>query len=417
MRSRKIVSRLLYAVGDRILLIRCAEEITQHYEQLSALLWDLDDDLQEDDFEEAIFVQLKEASRNATNKLKSIIVRMKLQAPVPNSVVSPPPSPHPSQAPYPSSPPPSVAPYPIPEEENVLDAMDRLAVDDDDFENETSAPVREPPPPPMFNPWDTHRAPSVDETILQNALPIRRVPVPPSNQTLSASPKSMDTEERFRRGTVPGHYSDRDSGSSQGRRLSTSHSENNVYSPLRTPISPQRWNQQGYLQERGGSVTSHGLPLTPEEARGDHNRQISVDSRVSSNDPNADESRSPAFRIRTNSIESMVDPSLRNVRVIDQPPQVAPPVPVTPMKPSMYVDSDPIPVERENLPVRPVVLVPPKNCVIAQGSSFHLLKGFCPGAKQVLNGNLGVKKTRRPVVSTYVPNIKSDTNVFLLFRD
>jgi hypothetical protein len=37
------------------------------------------------------------------------------------------------------------------------------------------------------------------------------------------------------------------------------------------------------------------------------------------------------------------------------------------------------------------------DCSIGLGSSFYLYKGFCEGAKDVLRGGIGVKKTKKPV--------------------
>ena len=70
-----------------------------------------------------------------------------------------------------------------------------------------------------------------------------------------------------------------------------------------------------------------------------------------------------------------------------------------------------IPVETEE-PVakkepeapRPEVQVAPEDYAIGFDSSFHQAKGFCEGAKEVIRGGIGVKKTKKPVVTARDPS-------------
>jgi len=57
-----------------------------------------------------------------------------------------------------------------------------------------------------------------------------------------------------------------------------------------------------------------------------------------------------------------------------------------------------IPVDTESSTTQ-VPLMPPReaDCSIGLGSSFHLLKGFCDGAKEVQRGGVGVKQTKKLV--------------------
>lgn len=41
----------------------------------------------------------------------------------------------------------------------------------------------------------------------------------------------------------------------------------------------------------------------------------------------------------------------------------------------------------------------PKDCTIGSTSTFYQYKGFCEGAKEVIRGEIGIKKTRKPVSS------------------
>ncbi|KAK2612701.1 hypothetical protein QQS21_001318 [Conoideocrella luteorostrata] len=52
--------------------------------------------------------------------------------------------------------------------------------------------------------------------------------------------------------------------------------------------------------------------------------------------------------------------------------------------------------EHDDMPAR----LPTKQCIISESSSFHRYKGFCGGAKEVMNGNDGVKQKQKPVHRT-----------------
>jgi hypothetical protein len=40
-----------------------------------------------------------------------------------------------------------------------------------------------------------------------------------------------------------------------------------------------------------------------------------------------------------------------------------------------------------------------QECIIDNTSSFWIAKGFCDGAQEVIRGGIGVKRTKKPVVS------------------
>lgn len=58
------------------------------------------------------------------------------------------------------------------------------------------------------------------------------------------------------------------------------------------------------------------------------------------------------------------------------------------------------PPSKAAVPPTPADGLPPSNCVIDESSSIHQYKGFCPGAKEVLKGNSGVKRKQKPVQRT-----------------
>lgn len=400
------------------------EEIASHREELENLLWELDEYLEVDDFDEAKFSELRSASRNAAVKISSIIVRMRLESPVMNhlpihNVLSPPSSPHtPQVLPYPidtasqpQTPQPNQMPNPATGVEVATQNLSLLHDQDRGFTEDPAVmpavPFAPPPPPPAFDPWETTRAPSTDTAAVTESPAIRRSPVADivSPMRLSTSgPRISPFEEHYhRRGTVPGHYSDRDSGSSQGRRFSTAQH----ISPTNNHSAGGWWSpkirQDSIAEEALRHRDGLGVAYSPNDVGADHERNVSVDSRLSNNENN--DISPPPFLIRTNSQESLVDPQLRGAIIRDQPAVHLTPAQetvttaITPLASGYVLDDDPIPVEQSSAPINPTAPLPPKSCIVGQGSSFHLLHGFCPGGKEVINGRIGVKNIRRPVVS------------------
>lgn len=70
----------------------------------------------------------------------------------------------------------------------------------------------------------------------------------------------------------------------------------------------------------------------------------------------------------------------------------------TPQRPIVAMDDGLIPVEPDKpLPTVPELPNRPQDCTITLNSSFYQLKGFCEGAKEVVRGGIGVKKTKKQV--------------------
>ncbi|KAG5999651.1 hypothetical protein E4U43_001941 [Claviceps pusilla] len=59
-----------------------------------------------------------------------------------------------------------------------------------------------------------------------------------------------------------------------------------------------------------------------------------------------------------------------------------------------------IPVETEDLSVKPSARLSPRDCTIGPNSTFCQYKGFCLGAQEVVRGEIGVKKTKKPGFSS-----------------
>jgi hypothetical protein len=63
-----------------------------------------------------------------------------------------------------------------------------------------------------------------------------------------------------------------------------------------------------------------------------------------------------------------------------------------------FSDEGLIPVESEvdNKSALPLA-ISPKPSPLTLNSSFYMQKGFCEGAKEVLRGEIGVKRVKKPV--------------------
>jgi hypothetical protein len=78
------------------------------------------------------------------------------------------------------------------------------------------------------------------------------------------------------------------------------------------------------------------------------------------------------------------------------------------IRPVVDIDPGLIPVDSPNLQGRlapaakdeRVARIRPADCNIGPGSSYHLLKGFCEGAKEVQRGNAGVRQIKKLVRPT-----------------
>lgn len=70
------------------------------------------------------------------------------------------------------------------------------------------------------------------------------------------------------------------------------------------------------------------------------------------------------------------------------------------------MDFAPIPVdseqERNESNIGFASKINAQECTIDNTSSFWIAKGFCDGAQEVIRGGIGVKRTKKPVVSIYI---------------
>lgn len=289
-----------------------------------------------------------------------------------------------------------------------------------------ASPAQPPPRPPSANPWDhTNSTLLDDEDAHVEAGFTRRPTVAPlvtsSPRQTAASPTSASHENNYfvvRRpvrspnSPVPGiserHRNERDEWQQQPtppysrqpiRSPSTQHRPSVAHSPHQQfPEEPEQY---------GRAITTQGQDVPGQFRRiRAESQALSIGSNSSAiDDQGREDMVSPemvATRPRATSMaESFVDPYL-NVRASDHSQQSSGRAANPPITPTQPIDSGLILVEH----TAPPVYAPPKlsqqDCSISSNSSFYTCKGFCDGAKDVIVGGIGVKKTRKPVVSLTV---------------
>lgn len=257
-------------------------------------------------------------------------------------------------------------------------------------------PAMPPPPPPTSNPWD-RRVTSIPEEELDMAnLNLQRRP------SATPSPRPTTSTAQRRSPTVATAFHD------------------DPRNARNAPISPggTRWAgafpQSPYSNDQGINIPRSTSSPLQTQLVGSWGESVLGDRRLrhDSNPPpppeyNAEythtspqvahghEDRGESlYGQRRLSVESLlVDPTLRMPSTQYTPP-------VVPIQP---IDHGLILVERD--PPLPIITnkAASKTCVIGTGSSFYISKGFCEGAREVVRGGIGVKKTKKPVVSVYSP--------------
>ncbi|CEJ85021.1 hypothetical protein VHEMI03647 [[Torrubiella] hemipterigena] len=411
-------------------------EIANFRTELTDLLWEFDDYIEESSFDAEKFTEVQMVSRRAAPKIFDILMRMKLEVPeskqrqFPSVIgqLSPPSSPLPG----------SVYPFPGGTSPNVLSTgtrsstssaqlntarqeqlhqievanvqltsiRDRQNSQEDALDpNQMPAlamkppPMMPPPPPPTSNPWDRRVASIPEEDIDIGSLNLdRRAPVAPQRRS---SPAQQLGSPGTRQPTSPLQTSPA-SGLNRGMRGSP-HSPDDSRWPFprpqssgipdeRTPRSPS-----SSLQGRPSGNWIDGQGFQPPRPRLDSNPyppEINYNNaEYTHTSPQVNEvlayeegdDEEQAYDQRRLSAESLlVDPTLRMQKPSSNPP----------IMPSQPIDTGLILVERDPVPVRTNRIS--KSCLIGTGSSFYLSKGFCEGAKEVVRGGIGVKKTKKP---------------------
>ncbi|GKT48565.1 uncharacterized protein ColSpa_08746 [Colletotrichum spaethianum] len=385
------------------------DEIAEYRSQMTDMLWDFDDVVEEDAFEKEKYVELRELCKKAGLRTGEILKRMKLEAaPREQPVVSP----------VATSPPAETATQDrdlksqnttqklLQEEEQALEPSPKLEE------------IREqpPPPPPSTNPWDLRASPVIEtgleaslKTHIERRPPVSAMSSPVSeptspedvNRLSYSSSRRLDIpvgrvlpeEERYHQmspqdiSRSPVLSMDRSPLVSRGRASSTTLgvvAEDQPVQAVHAPL-PHRYSQ-------ASSIYSH-----PSRQRSQESLHSSVfDGRRN------DGSNSPAMtehRISSSSgNDAQLSPISRGPIVPPNfPPGIHEGIERVPLV--MHDGEGLIPVESESTnTTQPPPMIPsrPTDCSIGLSSSFYLYKGFCEGAKEVARGGLGIKKIKKP---------------------
>ncbi|KAF5017973.1 hypothetical protein F66182_10067 [Fusarium sp. NRRL 66182] len=278
-----------------------------------------------------------------------------------------------------------------------------------------------PPRPPSANPWDVETSPSVRESRSGDDFFFeRRQPVAPLRSPVE--PISPSTNPDQARQLLPRPLkiaADRSSQYSNDSQGSATETEAVTYERTYSVFPTPRGRYSSTSAILSTSIpedvvterSSRGFPsqfsprtLPPRSYSLSQSRPESVETNPGSvfDHGRGDGVHTPLTDNRGSSF-SVVDgsPTLGTAEL--RPLSVQPP-PVEnyqgklePVQPVMVpeVDNLPIPVETEN----PTPKHPPNpfaiDCKLSPQSSFYLHKGFCDGAKEILNGGAGVRKAVR----------------------
>ncbi|KAK1988014.1 SH3 domain-containing protein [Colletotrichum cereale] len=389
-------------------------EIAEYRSQMTDMLWDFDDVVEEDAFEKDKYVELRELCKKAGLRAGEILKRMKLEAapraqPIVPVVAASPPAATATQDRDRASQ--GTAQGQLQGEQQTLEPS--LAVEEI---REPPLPSPPPPPPPSTNPWDLKASPVIEmgsEASLGDHIE-RRPPVSTTSSPVS-EPVSPGDIRRM------SYSSSRQLNLPTGRMLPEEERYHQM-SPQdmsRFPVLPMDRNSLG-ARVRASSATlgvvAEDQPVQPESAPLPHrhsqassvysqlSRQRSQESLHSSvfDGRRNDDSNSPAMTEHRISSSSGHDAQLSLIpRRPVVPPNFPPGIHDGIESLALLVNDAEglIPVESESsiLTNHPVMVSSrPRDCRIGLGSSFYLYKGFCEGAKEVAMGGLGVKKIKKP---------------------
>ena len=277
--------------------------------------------------------------------------------------------------------------------------------------------MAQPPRPPSTNPWDPRVAPPSDDGRLDYS-PIERRPTvyrPESPVDPAISPLSPEREKKPSRRAVTSLSGGDDYDSDDRRQSSSSaYSSNSVpyssrtrASNLTTPIPeeelveraarplpqlpPPRYSPKPPYSQRSSGM-SHRMSGDSAASSGDvagHHQLLVVSNGPTSSTPPPVPPIPRSF-VRL-SYESHPPVSPQGYPEVEVPP---------PMIPTTEIDTGLIPVEDTASSTRTETHGHTKDCNITSASSFYYHKGFCEGAKEVIRGDIGIKKTQKPVRRT-----------------
>lgn len=405
----------------------CLDELAQYRNELNDCLWDFDDFIEPDDFDPEEYTKLQRLSRKAAPRVYDIIMRMKLEPvkedrPAPStsseSARSSPPKSRPAtlasvassrgRSPLALTPPPGPAPR---------RSLPPTPVDVELAE----APV--PPNPPNVNPWDVRTKPG---SLRSTVVPERRRPAAPTQADLAILPQLdvqavQDAQQNSRLSQAsptphdprysqspPPHHDSRLSPPASSPPLTESPTLGTI---LPTPPVHTRPRVSGFPPTSHRRL-DHSIPehATVEGGRSPvHRDRHSAGTSHASRRYSGDSYRSSVHG--TSSTGENRTSEMSGHESLGSPVFSQGGAPGTPASRDSTSPRDSaglqavaeaqgeglIPVVSEEEVKRPPP--PPRDTSITMTDSFYILKGFCEGAKEVMAGEIGVKKVKKPTFS------------------
>ncbi|OLN95661.1 hypothetical protein CCHL11_04904 [Colletotrichum chlorophyti] len=379
-------------------------DIAEYRSQLTDKLWDFDDYIEADTFEKDTYVELREMCKKSGLRIGEILKRMKLEAA----------QREPAATPIMAALPPAVTVNiqaqtdpATPGDSEVLGPLSSI-----EPEAKVEEEILEPPPPPTNNPWDLETSPPIDMGLEVMDDNFERRPPVTAMSSPTTEPASPDDTNRL------SHSPSRQMDFSVDRMLS----EDEPYQLSPQDVSRSPVDRAPFAQRGRTSSTTLTAAIPEDQAMRLQSTVPHRQSQTSSNHSHYSSRRSQDSL--QNSIldsrrsDGVVSPAMTDYRAstADQDAQVSPiSRPVIPANfpsgiqdgiervPLVVNDTEGlIPVEAESSQTprsQPHVPTRSKDCSIGLSSSFYLYKGFCDGAKEVVGGELGIKKIKRPSFS------------------
>ncbi|KAL3953446.1 hypothetical protein ACCO45_011402 [Purpureocillium lilacinum] len=372
------------------------DALSNYRTELTDLLWEFDDYVEAENFDADKYTELQGVSRKVAPRVYDILMRMKLEVPAQGtanlfmSQLSPPSSPH-------SMHPNSLLNTPRDISSQTGSVTDINTVEDANnhlqrlMSNQTArsrdgsmdalglrrspAPPEQPPNPPSSNPWDPRTATLSDDGRSEYS-PVERRPMllrpeSPVDPAISPLSPARDHGNVRRTGSNASDYE------SDDRRQSSSSS---AYS------SGSFFGHSS--RTRSSNIT---MPI-PEEELVEHSVKP-----LPQVPPCSGHQRTAAGTAYSRKLCYAGGTAAQPLSPGNAPSDLEVSSPVAPIR---EIDNGLIPVETQSTTRGSDMHAPGHDCTIGASASFYHHKGFCEGAKEVIRGDVGVKKTQKPVRRT-----------------
>lgn len=285
-------------------------------------------------------------------------------------------------------------------------------------------PLPEPPRPPSMDPWDPQTAAYSDDGRTEAYSPVDRRPaVIRAESPIDPAISPMSPDNRRRAASSAQRSSGSLTGGSEHGVLDHDEYRNSSSSTYSNPMNtatpgsrqrahtlsptipeedapPRKSSKSIYLPQLQVRPPVPSIPQIHRRISGDSpnsqvhdmDRQYLVRQQPQGLPPKAPLPRPPNRQNSSYSNDLSMSPR-------SSTPKSQPGLEVAPMMPEREFDTGLIPVapEAEASSAQIQVSYSQRDCPIGPSSTFYLYKGFCEGAKEVLQGNIGVKKTKKPV--------------------